>query len=100
MKNIITIALLFTLVINTLPAQAITDIKVQQGSVLNLNDCIAIALNNNPAIKNARYNYGISKSSVGLARSEYFPTIGVGTGYNINDTSGRRTTYNLSLIHI
>ena len=94
MKNIITIALLFTLVINTLPAQAITDIKVQQGSVLNLNDCIAIALNNNPAIKNARYNYGISKSSVGLARSEYFPTIGVGTGYNINDTSGRRTTYN------
>lgn len=89
------IAILFiTVMLNSLPVMAISDIKVKQGDILNLNDCISIALNNNPAIKNARYNYGISKSSVGVARSEYFPTIGVGTGYNFNDSSGRKIATN------
>lgn len=68
-------------------AIAIDDIKVEQGSVLSLNDCISIALNNNPAIKNARYNWGISKANVNIARSEFFPTIGVGTGYNLSETN-------------
>ena len=79
----------FILAISTLQALAIDDIKVEKGSVLSLNDCISIALNNNPAIKNARYNYGISKANVGIARSEFFPTIGVGTGYNLSDTQTR-----------
>ena len=69
---------------------ALEDINVQQGSVLSLNDCISIALNHNPAIKNARYNYGISKSNVGVARSEFFPTVGVGTGYSYNTTSSSK----------
>lgn len=56
----------------SIPTFALEDINVQQGSVLSLNDCISIALNHNPAIKNARYNYGISKSNVGVARSEFF----------------------------
>ena len=72
------------------PSFALEDITVQQGSVLSLNDCISIALNHNPAIKNARYNYGISKSNVGVARSEFFPTVGVGTGYSYNTTSSSR----------
>ncbi len=72
------------------PANAIEDIKIQENSILTLNDCIAIALNNNPAIRNARYNYGISKANVNIARSEFFPTIGVGTGYTFNDTSSNR----------
>ena len=50
-----TLFIALTLSVNT--AFAIDEIKVEQGSVLSLNDCIAIALNNNPAIKNARYNY-------------------------------------------
>ena len=62
------------------------EVKVKQGSVLSLQDCIALALNNSPVIKNARYNYGISKADVGLARSEFFPTIGVGTGGNYTGT--------------
>ena len=62
------------------------EVKVKQGSVLSLQDCIALALNNSPVIKNARYNYGISKADVGLARSEFFPTIGVGTGWNYTGT--------------
>ncbi len=87
LKKIIITA--FILAISTLQALAIDDIKVEKGSVLSLNDCISIALNNNPAIKNARYNYGISKANVGIARSEFFPTIGVGTGYNLSDTQTR-----------
>lgn len=73
-------------------AYAIEDIKVQKGSVLSLNDCISIALNNNPSVKNARFNYGISKSNVGIARSEFFPTVGVGTGYQYNNISSSRKT--------
>ncbi len=74
----------------SIPIFALEDINVQQGSVLSLNDCISIALNHNPAIKNARYNYGISKSNVGVARSEFFPTVGVGTGYSYNTTSSSK----------
>ena len=75
-------------------AFALEDIKVEKGSVLTLNDCIIIALNNNPNIKNARYNYGISKANVTMARSEFFPTVGVGTGYSFNDTSTKRYSTN------
>lgn len=74
----------------SIPTFALEDINVQQGSVLSLNDCISIALNHNPAIKNARYNYGISKSNVGVAKSEFFPTVGVGTGYSYNTTSSSK----------
>lgn len=74
----------------SIPTFALEDINVQQGSVLSLNDCISIALNHNPAIKNARYNYEISKSNVGVARSEFFPTVGVGTGYSYNTTSSSK----------
>ena len=74
----------------SIPTFALEDINVQQGSILSLNDCISIALNHNPAIKNARYNYGISKSNVGVARSEFFPTVGVGTGYSYNTTSSNK----------
>lgn len=74
----------------SIPTFALEDINVQHGSVLSLNDCISIALNHNPAIKNARYNYGISKSNVGVARSEFFPTVGVGTGYSYNTTSSSK----------
>ena len=77
------------------------NIKVKKGSTLGLNDCIAIALNNNPAIKAARYSYGISKTNVNIARSEFFPTIGVGTGYTFTDTHTDRlhsdtNVYNLN----
>lgn len=87
----IALALICIVSIST-SAFALEEVNVQQGSVLSLNDCISIALNHNPAIKNARYNYGISKSNVGVARSEFFPTIGVGTGYKYNTTSSKRVT--------
>ncbi len=76
-------------------------VKVKKGSTLSLYDCIAIALNNSPAIKNAQYNYGISKAQLGVARSEFFPTIGVGAGYDFNNLHAKRiktdtNSYNLN----
>ena len=78
-------------------AFGIDDIQVKKDAVLTINDCINIALNNNPVIKNARYNYGISKANVNIARSEFFPTLGVGTGFNhaANNTNRSDTTTNL-----
>lgn len=76
--------------LSTCSAYALDDIKVTEGSVLSLRDCITIALKNNPNIKNAKYNYDISKSNVNLARSEFFPTIGYGTGWVYNAVNQKR----------
>lgn len=88
----IAISLIIVLAIGTTSCYALEEIKVEQGSVLSLRDCIAIALNNNPGIKSARYNYGISKANVNIARSEFFPTVGIGTSYNFNGVDSKRTT--------
>ena len=74
---------------------AIEEIKIEKDSIVNLKDCIKIALENSPLIKKYKYNYGVSKSNVGIAKSAYFPTIGVGTGYTVNSsTSSGRSMYN------
>ena len=49
----IAISLIIILAIGTTSCYALEEIKVEQGSVLSLRDCIAIALNNNPGIKSA-----------------------------------------------
>ena len=68
--------------------------EVQKDSVLTLKDCINIALKNSPVIKKYGYNYGISKHNVSIAKSAFFPKIGVGTGYNLSDTEARRMSTN------
>lgn len=50
--------------------------------VMTIDDCIKTALENSPAIKKSRFNYEVAKNAVSLARADYFPTIGAGTGYN------------------
>ena len=88
-KLIISLGLALTL---STSALALEEVKVEQGSILSLKDCITIALNNNPEIKNARYNYGISKANVNMARSAFFPTIGVGTGWSVTDTHTKKNS--------
>lgn len=78
-------------------AFAVEQMAVEKNAVLNITDCVKIALQNSPKIKKARYNYGISKGNVGIAKSGYFPTLGVGTGYNITDTSTNRYSTNSSI---
>ncbi len=85
-KKIIILGLSFTLIAST-SAFAIEEITIEKNSILTLNDCIKIALGNSPIIKRYKYNYGVSKSNVGIAKAAYFPTIGVGTGYTFTETS-------------
>ena len=66
---------------------------VQKGMVLSLNDCIEIALKNSPNIKKSKYNYRLSKTDVNLAKSDFFPTITLGTGLNYNDSKSRIRNY-------
>ena len=63
---------------------------IQQGAKLNLSDCIQIALDNSPNIKKAAYNYKMSKNDVSIAKTAFFPTIGVGTGYYYNGSHSQR----------
>lgn len=96
MKNFkkVILFIFICVILSTLQTPAIDDIKVEEGSVLSLNDCITIALKNNPAVKNARYNYGISKANVNIARSEFFPTLGVGAGYTYTGTNNKHYSSN------
>lgn len=71
--------------------------SVEKNAVLSMKDCIELALQNSPKIKKARYNYGLSKGNLGIAKSGYFPTLGVGTGYNVSEsrTSRNNTSSNI-----
>ncbi len=85
-KKFVALCLSFALMTG-ISAYAIEEITIEKDSIVTLNDCIKIALENSPLIKRFKYNYGVSKSNVGLAKSAYFPTLGVSTGYTFNDTS-------------
>ena len=85
-KKFVALCLSFTLM-TSISACAIEEITIEKDSIVTLNDCIKIALENSPLIKRFKYNYGVSKSNVGLAKSAYFPTLGVSTGYTFNDSS-------------
>lgn len=69
-------------------------VAVQKGMVLSLDDCIEIALKNSPAVKKSRYNWQLSKTDVALAKSAYFPTIGIGAGgdYSNSHTNTKNST--------
>ena len=80
-----------TLCLTITSARAIEEqVGIEKHAVLNIKDCVGIALQNSPKIKKARYNYGIAKGNVGIAKSGYFPTLGVGTGYNITENRTNR----------
>lgn len=58
-----------------------------QGSIVfSMEDCVNYALKNDPNIKKLEYTQKIQKSAVGVAKSNYFPTLNGGTGYNVNNT--------------
>lgn len=65
---------------------AVEQMAVEKHAVLSITDCVQLALQNSPQIKKARYNYGLAKGNLGIAKSGYFPTLGVGTGYDISES--------------
>ena len=60
--------------------------------VYSLEDCIEIALKNDPSIKIKTTQKDIASSQVGLAKSDYFPNLSAGNGitsqHNRNSGSG------------
>ena len=50
-------------------------------AVYSIEDCIDIALKNDPNIKIGQTQKDIANSDVGLAKSEYFPNITASTGF-------------------
>lgn len=82
MKKIFCIAVM-TILQFALPVFAIEDIdgEIKEGQMLQLSDCVKIAVKNSPVIKKAEKNYLISKHNVSLAKSAYFPTLQAGVGY-------------------
>ncbi|MDY6382413.1 MAG: TolC family protein [Cyanobacteriota bacterium] len=62
-------------------------VKIQDGSVLNIIDCVAYAFQNSPKIRRQKYNLDVAKSNLGVARSAYFPVIGAGVGFNYQRNS-------------
>ena len=84
-KKIITLICILVLTIGT--ANAIQDKKDpdvktaytnEVHSVFSLNDCINIAISNNPDIRASIYNEQAYKSKIGQALANYFPTISAG----------------------
>ena len=92
--NIKRVALIAGLCFSMLSANAVEHMSVEKHAVLNIDDCVNLALQNSPKIQKARYNYKLSKGNLGIARSGYFPTLGVGTGYNFTDTHTNRYSDN------
>lgn len=60
-----------------------TDTNVEQ--IVNVDDCVKIALSHHPAIVSAQSSADIYKSKIAQAWSNYFPEIGVGAEYSRND---------------
>lgn len=62
--------------------------EVQQESVseiVNVDDCVKIALAHHPSIVSSKSSAEIYKSKIAQAWSNYFPQIGVGAEYSRND---------------
>lgn len=59
--------------------------EIDLAQPLNLEQCIAIALERSPDIKSAKLNLAIDKLQIEDAKSNYFPEISVNGRYNFSD---------------
>src|SRR6266540_5382348 len=55
--------------------------EVTQVQVLTLNQCIEIALRNNPTIRASLFGVDVNQSRVGEARSTYYPQLSASAAY-------------------
>jgi outer membrane protein TolC len=62
-------------------------VEVKDGTVLNIFDCVSLAFKNSPKIRRKKYELDIAKSNLGIAKSQYFPTLGAGAGFNYERNS-------------
>lgn len=88
---------------NTAAQQAednIYKMSAEQNVIISIEDCVKLALMNNPDIRYAMSNSDIYKSKIAQAWSAYFPTFSLGTNYSRNkflpvNFKPPITTYNL-----
>ena len=66
---------------------------IKDGTELSVLDCVATAFHNSPKIKRKKYYMDIAKSNVGIAKSQYFPIIGAGVGFQ-NENNSNNIYYN------
>lgn len=59
-------------------------VQIQENSTLNLEDCINIALQNSPHIRKYQDLVTVANSLLGQTKSNYFPSLNLGTGYTGN----------------
>lgn len=62
-------------------------VEIKDGTQLSIIDCISLAFKNSPKIRRKKYELDIAKSNLGIAKSQYFPTIGAGVGFNYQRNS-------------
>lgn len=78
---------LLLIIINTSIAFAEGDKPEAKVNILNLQQCIDIAIENNPTIQSSLFNTKIFQSKIGQAKSAYFPQINADTSYNRTNSS-------------
>ena len=59
--------------------------SVETTKIIQVDDCVKIAMENHPAIKSALSNSEIYKTKIGQAWSNFFPTFSAGLSYSRND---------------
>lgn len=59
--------------------------SVETTKIIQVDECVKIAMENHPAIKAALSNSEIYKSKIGQAWSNFFPTFSAGLSYSKND---------------
>lgn len=66
--------------------------EIVAGSTLTLNQCISIALGNDPDIKASAFTANAQKAVLGQAKSAYYPTLNATAGYTSNHADKRNLT--------
>ena len=70
---------------NTVLTDTAYQTGIQKNKIIEVNDCVKIALEHHPAIKSAMSNAEIYKSRIAQAWANYFPTFSAGVEYSRND---------------
>lgn len=67
-------------------------VVVNDGTELNIVNCVALAFKNSPNIKRKKYQLDLAKSNVGISKSVFFPVIGANVGFH-NENNSNKNVY-------
>ena len=74
-------------------AELFKTVVVNDGTDLDILNCVALAFRNSPVIRRKKYELDLAKSNVGKAKSAFFPVIGAGVGF-YNENNSNHDYYN------